>query len=74
MTTLDAYLRREGATTLTKLSEAMGVSKSRLSQLRESTDWPPQLALNAERATDGKLNAGDLSPIVRDARRSAVAA
>jgi hypothetical protein len=69
--TLDAYLKRDGAETLTDLSAKLGITKGRLSQLRESTDWPPELALKAESETDGALNASDLSPVIADARRSA---
>lgn len=66
--TLDEYLSREGAVRLTKLAEDMEVSKGRLSQLRNSTDWPPDLALKAEAATGGEINASDLSPVIARAR------
>jgi hypothetical protein len=66
--TLDAYLRGEDAMTLTKLAGEVGVTKGRLSQLRNSTDWPPDLAMEAERATAGRLNASLLSPVVARAR------
>lgn len=69
--TLSNYLAREGAISLTELSGRIGISKGRLSQLRDSTDWPADLALRAEEATGGKLNAAALSPIVAQARRTA---
>jgi DNA-binding transcriptional regulator YdaS (Cro superfamily) len=66
--TLDAYLSRPDAKQLTTLASEIGVSKGRLSQLRHATDWPPELALNAEKATGGVLNASLLSPVVAKAR------
>lgn len=66
--TLDAYLAADGAKTLTSLSLEMGVSKGRLSQLRRSVEWPPELALKVERATIGKLDAAALSRIIAEAR------
>lgn len=66
--TLDTYLAGEGAKTLTALSEEIGVSKGRLSQLRNSTDWPPELAMKVEEATGGALNASKLSRVVAQAR------
>jgi len=71
--TLDTYLKREGAMSLTTLAADMGVSKSRLSQLRDSTDWPPELALKAEDATSGEVSASDLSHVVARARQQAPA-
>ena len=68
--TLDAYLGSTGSKTLTALSEEMGVSKGRLSQLRAVTDWPPELALKAEIATNGALNASALSPVIAAARKT----
>ncbi|WP_010545239.1 hypothetical protein [Sphingomonas elodea] len=62
--TLDDYLATEGAPTLTELSARIGVSKGRLSQLRKSSEWPAQLALDAERATDGALVAAQLCPLI----------
>lgn len=69
MHTLDQYLTTEGAKSLTALSAAIGISKGRLSQLRNATDWPPELALNVERETGGILDAALLSPIVAMARK-----
>lgn len=71
--TLDAYLRQPDAQSLTSLSAAIGVSKGRLSQLRNATEWPPELAMEAERATDGALNAATLSPVVARAREGMAA-
>lgn len=53
---------------LTRLAGAMGVSIGRLSQLRDSTEWPPELALTAEEKTNGALDAAILSPTVARAR------
>ena len=67
---LDAYLAEPGAQSLTALSAAVGISKGRLSQLRRATDWPAELAMRIERATDGAVDAGRLSPVVAEARRT----
>lgn len=69
--TLSKYLAGEGALSLTDLSVKLGVSKGRLSQLRDDINWPPELALKAEEETRGALNAGQLSPIVARARQAA---
>lgn len=69
--TLDGYLETEGAKSLTALSAEIGVSKGRLSQLRHSKEWPPELALKAEKATDSALDASSLSRVVKDARQAA---
>lgn len=69
--TLSQYLETEGAPSLTDLSVKLGISKGRLSQLRDSTDWPPDLALKVETETNGALDASDLSPIIARARQAA---
>lgn len=69
--TLDDYLALDGAPTLTELSARMGVSKGRLSQLRNSLDWPASLALDAERETGGVLAASALCPLIARARGEA---
>jgi hypothetical protein len=71
--TLDAYLSRDGAKTLTALSIEMAVSKGRLSQLRNAKEWPPELAMKAESATDGALDAATLSRVVAQARQGLAA-
>lgn len=68
--TLGEYLAAPGAPTLTELSVKLGISKGRLSQLRDATDWPPELALEAEKQT-GVLDAAFLSPTVARARQAA---
>lgn len=68
MMTLDRYLAADGAKTLSALAIEIGVSKGRLSQLRNLTEWPPELALKVEEATDGRLNASQLSAVVARAR------
>lgn len=71
--TLHEYLNRSDAPSLTELGERTGTSKSRLSQLRHSTDWPPALALAVEDATGGVLLADALSPVIAKARKRAAA-
>ncbi len=71
--TLDEYLASPDALSLTDLSEKVGVSKGRLSQLRQkdtrpNSDFPPRLALDLEGATEGKIDAATLSSVVADAR------
>ena len=69
--TLSQYLETAGAPSLTDLSSKLGVSKGRLSQLRDATDWPPDLALKVEEETGGALDASELSPIIARARKDA---
>lgn len=66
--TLDDYLKRDDTPNLTELAEMVGVSKSRISQLRGEPDLAPEMALRLERATNGMLDASALSKIVADAR------
>ncbi len=72
--TLDAYFNGREGKTLTQLSVELGVSKARLSQLRNSTDWPPDLALKVEKATASAVNASDLSHVIARARIGQAAA
>lgn len=72
--TLSSYLARHDALSLTALAERIGVSKGRLSQLRDETNWPAELALKVEGATGGALDASKLSPIVAQARATGAAA
>jgi hypothetical protein len=69
--TLDEYLSKPDAKSLTALSLEIGISKGRLSQLRHATEWPPELALKMEKATASELNAAELSTIVAKAREAA---
>lgn len=69
--TFAEYLARDDAKSLTQLATDIGVSTGRLSQLKSVTDWPPSLALDVEAATDGLLDAGELSPVIKRARESA---
>ncbi len=55
---------------LTDLSARLSISKGRLSQLRDATDWPPDLALRAEEETSGAIDAADLSPVIARARKA----
>lgn len=66
--TLHQYLELPEALSRGELCEALGVSQGRLSQLRHSTAWPPELALKAEEATGGLLSANDLSAVIAKAR------
>lgn len=66
--TLDQYLRRDDAKSLTELSALIGVSKGRLSQLRREKAWPAELALKIEEATSGVISANDLSDVIARAR------
>ncbi len=72
--TLAAYLKRPGAKTLTALAAELDVSKGRLSQLRDSNEWPAELALAAEAATGGAISASALSKTVARARQTGAAA
>ena len=72
--TLDAYLKRPDAMSLTQLASELGISKGRLSQLRKPVDWPAELALAAESKTGGALNASVLSSTVAKARQTGAAA
>ena len=69
MRTLDDYLRRKDAKRVTELSQELGVTAGRISQLRDATEWPPALALKIEAATDGFLDAGKLSVTISKARK-----
>lgn len=72
--TLEKYLKRPDAMTLTQLAAEIGISKGRLSQLRGSAEWPAELALTAESKTGGALNASMLSTVVARARQTGAAA
>lgn len=69
--TLSQYLETADAPSLTDLSVKLGISKGRLSQLRDSLEWPPDLALKVEEQTGGTLDAAQLSPIIARARQAA---
>ena len=71
---LETYLARPDAMNMTALSSAIGVTKARLSQLRNSRDWPPHLALKVEAQTGGLIDASALSPIILEARQTGAAA
>ena len=70
---LDDYLKLAASPSLTELSEKVGISKGRLSQLRNSMDWPPELAMLVEEQTQGALDASELSPVIAKARQGAAA-
>lgn len=69
--TLDEYLKQDDAPSLSDLSKRLEVSKGRLSQLRNSIEWPPELALKAEEQTGGVLNASELCGVIAQARKAA---
>ena len=71
--TLSDYFSRDGSMNLTRLADKIGVTKGRLSQLRDSQEWPPEIALRVEEATEGTLDAAKLSPIVARAREAKAA-
>ncbi len=69
MQTFDQYLRSDNADKLTAIAARVGVTPGRLSQLRRSVKWPPELALAIERETGGAVDAAHISPVVAQARR-----
>lgn len=72
--TLREYLSGDESPSLTDLSVALGISKGRLSQLQDATEWPPELALEAEKQTNGGLDAAQLSPVIARARATSAEA
>ena len=71
--TLATSLEQPGAMNRSQLATAIGVSKGRITQLKDKP-WPPELALEAERVTAGALDAAALSPVVAMARATGEAA
>lgn len=67
---LTAYFERPDAMKASQLAAKLGISKGRMSQLKDKP-WPPELALAAEKATEGALDAAQLSPVVAEARATA---
>jgi DNA-binding transcriptional regulator YdaS (Cro superfamily) len=70
---LKQYFERPDAMNASQLAAKIGISKGRMSQLKDKP-WPPDLALAAEKATEGLLDAGALSPIIAEARETGGAA
>jgi hypothetical protein len=68
---LSQYLKRKDALSRNELCDRLNISKGRLSQLNDETEWPPELALKAEEATHGVMNASSLSSVIARARRAA---
>ena len=68
MKTLDDYLRTKGSKRVIVLAKELAVTPGRVSQLRFATEWPADLALKVEAATDGYLNASKLSVTIAKAR------
>lgn len=65
---IEQYLARPDAMTLTLLAAELGISKGRMSQLKSANEWPPELALRAEKVTNGILSASALSSVIAEAR------
>ena len=74
MSIIKSYFDRPGSLKRAEVCEAMNITQGRLSQLRDSVDWPPELALKMESVTRGAINASDISPLVAKARATGVAA
>lgn len=72
--TLEAYLKRPDAMNLTQLASAIGISKGRMTQLRQNGDWTPELALKVEAETGGAINASLLNATIARARQTGAAA
>lgn len=67
---LSEYLEGKGAAS--DLSAKLGISRARISQLKDKAgEWPPELALAAEEKTGGVLDAAELSSIIARARWAA---
>ena len=71
MQALARYLNSEGALSRRDLSKKLGISNGRLSQLSKAKEWPPELALVAEKETGGDLDASELSSIIPPGRQAA---
>jgi hypothetical protein len=67
--TLEQYLARPDSMTATALAKAINVTPARISQLKKKGDWSPELAIAAERATGGVLDAGSLNRLIAEARK-----
>lgn len=72
--TLETYLKRPDAMNLTQLASAIGISKGRMTQLRQNGDWTPELALKVEAETGGAINASLLNTTIAKARQTGRAA
>ena len=66
--TLAEYIKRPGALSRSALCEGLAITPGRLSQLRASTEWPPELALKLESLTRGAISASEICPVVARAR------
>lgn len=71
MQALTRYFNSDGSLSRKDLSKKIGISAGRLSQLGKAKEWPPELALTAERETGGALDASELSSIIARARQVA---
>lgn len=72
--TITDYFASDGALSRAEISELLGISQGRLSQLRDDKNWPPDLALRMEEATAGCVDASTLSPVIAKARETGRAA
>jgi DNA-binding transcriptional regulator YdaS (Cro superfamily) len=50
------------------LAAQLGISPGRLSQLKDSNEWPADLALRLEEVTARVISASDVSPTIARAR------
>ena len=70
MKTIDDFLiLKPSRMPLKELAERCKVSSGRISQLRHAQTIPPELALDLEDATEGFLDAAELSPVIARARQ-----
>lgn len=67
--TLTEYLKKSDSLTASQLASSLGVSAGRITQLKaDGADWPAHLAMDAEKLTEGALDAAKLSSAVKRAR------
>lgn len=62
------YLASDHALSLTEIANRTGVSLGRISQLKRSGAWTPEMALAVEQATDGVVDASQLNDTIKRAR------
>ena len=68
--TLTEYLKKSDSLTASQLASSLGVSAGRITQLKaDGADWPAHLAMDAEKITEGALDAAKLSSAVKRARK-----
>lgn len=70
---LKSYFESEGAMRKSALAAALGVSPAWITRLIGGEQFTPELALEAERVTNGKLDAGKLNATIKQARKKRAA-